>query len=161
MKSRAPKTRSGRKTGVIPQAAPPTRAPDKTDVLAGIRVRLRRKELGLSQTVLANRLGITFQQVQKYEKGTNRISASRLEAMSSILGVPISYFFPEPEDGEAPEAQVGAALDNLRARDLLRHFASVSNPALRIAVRGLIEAIEEANRAEPAALSSSTATRPA
>src|SRR5215207_5351468 len=122
MKSRAPKTRSGRKTGVIPQAAPPTRAPDKTDVLAGIRVRLRRKELGLSQTDLANRLGITFQQVQKYEKGTNRISASRLQATATALGVPVAYFFPDPIDGESPETLAEAALAAGKTADLLKAF---------------------------------------
>src|SRR4029079_13983217 len=58
----------------------------QTDVLVGSRVRVRRLELGLSQTALANELGVTFQQVQKYEKGTNRIGASRLHAMASALG---------------------------------------------------------------------------
>ena len=69
--------------------------PTQTDVLVGSRVRVRRLELGLSQTALANELGVTFQQVQKYEKGTNRIGASRLHAMARVLGVPVTYFFPD------------------------------------------------------------------
>src|SRR5580765_340562 len=75
------------------------KGPNETDVLVGTRVRIRRVELGLSQTELANALGVTFQQVQKYEKGTNRIGASRLHAMAGVLRVPVSYFFPAPGDG--------------------------------------------------------------
>jgi transcriptional regulator with XRE-family HTH domain len=72
-------------------------------------VRLRRSELGLTQANLASRLGISFQQVQKYEKGSNCISASRLEATAKVLGVPISYFFSDPTSGASPEAQAEAA----------------------------------------------------
>ena len=56
---------------------------------------MRRKMMGLSQEKLGDKLGITFQQIQKYEKGTNRVGASRLQAMASALEVPISYFFPD------------------------------------------------------------------
>jgi transcriptional regulator with XRE-family HTH domain len=65
------------------------------DVHVGGRIRLRRNMMGISQERLGERLGITFQQVQKYEKGTNRVGASRLQAISSVLGVPISFFFEE------------------------------------------------------------------
>jgi len=58
-------------------------------------VRMRRKMLGLSQEKLGEKLGITFQQIQKYEKGTNRVGASRLQAMADALEVPVSYFFPD------------------------------------------------------------------
>src|SRR5260221_2869505 len=75
------------------------KGPNETDVLVGARVRIRRVELGLSQTELANALGVTFQQVQKYEKGTNRIGASRLHAMSGVLPASVSYFFPAAADG--------------------------------------------------------------
>src|SRR4029079_9175660 len=85
---------------VHPQREPPRvernchmkHGPTQTDVLVGSRVRVRRLELGLSQTALANELGVTFQQVQKYEKGTNRIGASRLHDMARVLGVPVTYF---------------------------------------------------------------------
>src|SRR5260221_13330597 len=75
------------------------KGPNETDVLVGRRVRIRRVELGLSQTQLGNALGVTFQQVQKYEKGTNRIGASRLHAISGVLRVSVSYFFPGVADG--------------------------------------------------------------
>ena len=71
--------------------------PREVDAYVGTRVRMRRKMLGMSQEKLGNELGITFQQVQKYEKGTNRIGASRLQSISEILGVPISFFFPPSE----------------------------------------------------------------
>src|SRR5687768_17771961 len=79
--------------------------PNPTDVYVGSRVRLRRKMLGLSQEKLGDKLGITFQQIQKYEKGTNRVGASRLEAMSAALDVPVSYFFPERESGKSTGLQ--------------------------------------------------------
>src|SRR5579863_7644312 len=76
-----------------------TKHPLPTDQHVGSRVRMRRLMLGITQERLANHLGITFQQVQKYEKGTNRISASRLQQLCDILSVPVSFFFenaPEP-----------------------------------------------------------------
>ncbi len=96
----APKTpaRYGRGTGV----------PNPIDVHVGNRIRMRRLLLGMNQETLANALGLTFQQVQKYEGGANRVSASRLSAMAEILGVPISYFFGDlrPDDAElSPEDQ--------------------------------------------------------
>lgn len=63
------------------------------DAFIGARVRLRRLNLGLSQEELSNRLGVTFQQIQKYEKGVNRISASRLLQLAAALAVPVQYFF--------------------------------------------------------------------
>ena len=69
------------------------KAPNPTDKHVGARVRMRRMMLGMSQEKLGDSLGLTFQQVQKYEKGTNRIGASRLQQMSGILQVPVSFFF--------------------------------------------------------------------
>jgi len=69
--------------------------PNPTDIYVGSRIRLRRNMLGMSQENLGEKLGITFQQIQKYEKGTNRVGASRLQAISSILGVPVSFFFED------------------------------------------------------------------
>src|SRR5215216_3894185 len=67
--------------------------PDSADRYVGQRMRIRRRELGLSQAVLADELGITFQQVQKYERGANRVSASKLFQAAVCLGVSVSYFF--------------------------------------------------------------------
>jgi transcriptional regulator with XRE-family HTH domain len=110
--------------------------PTQTDVLVGSRVRVRRLELGLSQTALANELGVTFQQVQKYEKGTNRIGASRLHAMSRVLGVPVTYFFPAP-DPDQPMAKPTEVLNLLSipgAVDLLRDYAAISDRLARKAL---------------------------
>lgn len=80
--------------------------PSPIDVHVGAQIRMRRKSLGMSQSALAGRLGITFQQVQKYEKGANRVGASRLQAIASILGVEVSSLFANatPDGGEANPA---------------------------------------------------------
>jgi transcriptional regulator with XRE-family HTH domain len=93
-----PVAKYGRGTGV----------PNPIDIHVGNRVRMRRLLLGMNQETLANALGLTFQQVQKYEGGANRVSASRLSAMAEILGVPISYFFGDLRSDDAavsPEDQ--------------------------------------------------------
>ena len=72
---------------------PRKKAPDLTDQHVGGRVRMRRKMLAMSQAQLAEALGITYQQVQKYERGANRIGASRLQQISHILQVPVAFFF--------------------------------------------------------------------
>lgn len=75
--------------------------PNPIDVHVGSRVRLRRLLVGMSQEKLGEQLGLTFQQVQKYEKGTNRIGASRLYEVSRILNVPVQYFYEEMADNDA------------------------------------------------------------
>ncbi|MGN6209427.1 helix-turn-helix domain-containing protein [Asticcacaulis sp.] len=79
------------------------KAPNPVDLHVGGRVRMRRKFLGLSQEGLGDHLDLTFQQVQKYERGSNRISASKLYQISSALKVPIAYFFEGYGDGQAPD----------------------------------------------------------
>ncbi len=74
------------------------KAPNPIDKHVGSRVRMRRMMLGMSQEKLGDALGLTFQQVQKYEKGTNRIGASRLQQISQILQVPVSFFFEGAPD---------------------------------------------------------------
>lgn len=79
------------------------RAASSVDVHVGTRIRLRRKTLKMSQEQLGEQLGITFQQVQKYERGTNRVGASRLWGISKVLQVPVQYFYdglPDGVDGE-------------------------------------------------------------
>jgi transcriptional regulator with XRE-family HTH domain len=75
--------------------------PNPTDVHVGSRIRMRRNMLGMSQEKLGENLGITFQQIQKYEKGTNRVGASRLQAIASILDVPVAFFFDDAPGREA------------------------------------------------------------
>jgi transcriptional regulator with XRE-family HTH domain len=84
------------------------KAPNPTDKHVGARVRMRRMMLSMSQEKLGDALGLTFQQVQKYEKGTNRIGASRLQQISQILQVPVAFFF----EG-APAAQTIGRVDGL------------------------------------------------
>jgi len=86
------------------------RRADNRDAEVGRRVRSRRLECRLSQTELADRIGVTFQQVQKYEKGVNRIGAGRLQRISEALEVPISFFFnPSTNGGTAKEIAGGAS----------------------------------------------------
>lgn len=85
------------------------KTPNPIDVHVGKRVRTRRMLIGLSQEKLGDALGVTFQQVQKYEKGSNRISASRLQGIARLLDVPVAYFFEDAPVGMpmAPEAWRG------------------------------------------------------
>jgi transcriptional regulator with XRE-family HTH domain len=79
------------------------KVPDPVDVHAGAQVRRRRRSMGISQQSLADMLHVTFQQVQKYERGANRISASKLHAISTALHVPVAYFFEGIVDGQVIE----------------------------------------------------------
>src|SRR5260221_11752935 len=108
--------------------------PDPIDVAVGARVRIRRRWLGFSQTQLATALGITFQQVQKYERGANRVSASMLVKIAAKLETTVAALVGE--DGSAPvEAIIYAQLATPGATDLLAAFANISNGAAR---RGLL-----------------------
>jgi transcriptional regulator with XRE-family HTH domain len=127
-----------------------TKVPNPTDKYVGSRVRMRRLMLGMSQQQLGGELGITFQQVQKYEKGTNRISASRLQAMCHILQVPVSFFFegaPQPagtsqRSGGAPfPAYVSAFLGDAAGLKLVRAFAQIGDAKLRHSIVRLVEEI--------------------
>ena len=86
--------------------------PNPIDIHVGSRIRLRRKMLGMSQEKLGENLGITFQQIQKYEKGTNRVGASRLQAISSILGVPVAFFFEDAPEPNQASSQADQAMDD-------------------------------------------------
>lgn len=100
-------------------AIPATRATSPVDAHVGRRIRERRNQLGVSQEKLAERIGLAYQQVQKYEKATNRVSASRLVAIAAALDAPVGYFIPPlPEsvpDAGAPDGSAPADLDGPRA----------------------------------------------
>jgi transcriptional regulator with XRE-family HTH domain len=122
--------------------------PNPTDVYVGSRVRMRRKMMGMSQEKLGERLGITFQQIQKYEKGTNRIGASRLQNIAEILEVPVSYFFPDPSSdaamGMAEDGGPGYVVDFLSTAEgleLNRAFARIKNAKVRRKVIELVRAV--------------------
>jgi len=108
---------------------------DPVDVHVGKRLKIRRKALGMNQSALGDTVGLTFQQIQKYEKGANRIGASRLFEFSEILDVPISYFFDDmPPELAAQRATEGPGLDifgSPEAVALVRAFLSISNTEIR------------------------------
>ncbi|MBB2202153.1 helix-turn-helix domain-containing protein [Gluconacetobacter tumulisoli] len=137
--------------------------PSPVDVHVGSRIRLRRTLMGLSQERLGDALGLTFQQVQKYERGTNRVSASRLFELSGVLDVPVSFFFdgldspagartigmPMPGFAQAQEAFGGAATSGLPASEmalfsrretieLVRTYYRIDDQAVRRRVLDLI-----------------------
>jgi transcriptional regulator with XRE-family HTH domain len=121
--------------------------PNPIDVLVGSRVRMRRLMLGLSQEKLGERLGLTFQQVQKYEKGSNRVGASRLVAISEVLNVAPSLFFQDDSTllpkgttiGETDE--LASFVKSSEGVALNRAFAKIKNLALRKKVIALTEAL--------------------
>jgi transcriptional regulator with XRE-family HTH domain len=103
----------------------PKKSPNATDKHVGSRVRMRRMMLEMSQTELGNDIGLTFQQVQKYEKGTNRIGAGRLHEISRILQVPISFFFEgSPRE---PGAHAGASSDGPPLPTYVTDFLATSD----------------------------------
>ena len=129
--------------------------PNPTDVYVGGRVRMRRKLLGLSQEKLGEKLGITFQQIQKYEKGTNRVGASRLQDMASALEVPISFFFPDTSPaGEVTGMQEeGAAfmmdfMSTAEGLDLSRCFVRIRSDKVRRKVVELVRVLADDAGAE-------------
>ena len=121
--------------------------PNPTDVGVGARVRQRRVQLGMSQEKLGEALGLTFQQVQKYERGTNRVGASRLWDMSRILGVPVSYFYSGAEDDEGSTGLAPAGIpeqDPMSRREtteLVRAYYRISDPTMRRRIFELAKAL--------------------
>ncbi len=125
--------------------------PNPIDIHVGSRIRLRRTMLGMSQEKLGEQLGITFQQIQKYEKGTNRVGASRLQNISGILNVPVSFFF-EDAPGDGGNAQPGMAeaassnyvvdfLSSSEGLQLNRAFVKIADPKVRRKIVDLVKAI--------------------
>jgi transcriptional regulator with XRE-family HTH domain len=125
--------------------------PNPIDVHVGNRVRMRRMLIGMSQEKLGERLGLTFQQVQKYEKGSNRVSASRLYQMAQILGVPVQFFFEDvsvpaglPGSEMYENEETGAIMDFLNSSEgiqLNRAFNEIENSNVRRKVVDLVKSI--------------------
>lgn len=134
------------------QDASKIRLPSPVDIEVGRRIRLQRHKLGMSQSALAEGLDVTFQQVQKYEKGTNRVGASRLQSVAVCLGVPISHFFDSLTD-QAPaptdEATNGGNdlihfLSSEEGVELNRAFAKIKDAKTRQKIVGLIRSLTAA-----------------
>src|SRR6266700_7499167 len=127
------------------------KVPNPIDTHVGKRVRMRRMMLGMSQTNLGDALDLTFQQVQKYEKGTNRIGASRLQHISQILKVPVAFFFEgvsgpgkQNEDGSSKAPVTDYVSDFLSSSDglaLTKAFSNIKDSRLRRKVVDLVEEI--------------------
>jgi transcriptional regulator with XRE-family HTH domain len=132
--------------------------PSPIDVHVGSRIRLRRTLLGMSQERLGEALGLTFQQVQKYERGVNRVGASRLFDLSRVLDVPISFFFDDmPESlastyggpmnrrstgfSETPDSFADDALNRRETLELVRAYYRITEPAVRKRVFDLIKSM--------------------
>ena len=121
--------------------------PDPVDVEVGHRIRIERLSRGLSQTALANQLGVTFQQVQKYEKGVNRVGAGRLTKIAEVLGVPVSSFFSGQEILQGEDAKERGEASPLKlltvsgAFRLLRAYADIEDGNLRRSIVDLVEQV--------------------
>jgi transcriptional regulator with XRE-family HTH domain len=129
-----------------------SRGTTAVDTHIGQKIRARRILLGLSQTDLANAAGITFQQIQKYEKGANRVGASRLQQFSDALGVPPSYFFegaptvgrklPAPREGELSEGAILSFLGTSEGAGLVRGFLAIKQKPIRQSIVAFIDSLK-------------------
>ena len=123
------------------------------DVHVGKRLRMRRNMLGLSQEELGRSVGVTFQQVQKYERGTNRVGSSRLYEFSRILSVPVGYFFDKlnatemtlgfEEEAEAYES--APRIDSKETMNLIQAYYRIEDTALRQKIMSLMKAMAGGN----------------
>ena len=133
-----------------------TKAPNPVDKYVGSRVRMRRIMLGMSQEKLGEALGLTFQQIQKYEKGTNRVGASRIQQISEILQVPVSFLFEGGPSGTLDGAGFAEGTSPSYVSDFLatseglaltRAFTRITDAKLR---RSIVELVEQiAAREQP------------
>ena len=135
--------------------------PHPTDVHVGSRVRMRRNMLGLSQEKLGEAIGLTFQHVQKYERGANRIGASRLYELGEVLDVPVTFFYDDQDPVRAPAIPVGFEetpqegfdSDPLRRREtheLVGAYYQIEDPAVRRRLFDLAKALASDSAGEKA-----------
>lgn len=123
--------------------------PSPIDVEVGKRIRAQRRMLGMSQSALAEKLGLTFQQVQKYEKGANRVGASRLQHVADCLSVPISHFFDNAafdnpvstEEARAIRNDLVGFLSSEEGIELNRAFAKIKDARTRQKIVGLLKSL--------------------
>ena len=124
----------------MPAKSRPAKRPSSIDIAVGRNVRIWRMAKGLSQAQLAHRLGVTFQQVQKYEVGANRIGTGRLVKLATILGVPIAALFDGTE-GADPARSLLALIADKRGFRLARAFAAIADNTARLSLVNLVEKI--------------------
>lgn len=126
------------------------KSPDPVDIHVGQRVRARRKMLSMSQTELGKQLGVTFQQVQKYERGTNRIGSSRLFRVSNALDVPVAFFFEGAETklpgyNPAADGVDDATYEKQETKELVEAYYKIADPRIRKKVVGLARLLSSNN----------------
>ena len=128
------------------------KSPDHVDIEVGQRIRIYRKAKGLSQTTLADQLGVTFQQVQKYENGTNRIGAGRLMRIAQVLGVPVTTLLGVNDTTEIKSSERGKIASSLKlltlsgALRLLRGYEHINDGKIRRSIIRLVESIATRRR---------------
>ncbi len=131
--------RYGRGTGI----------PNPVDVQVGAKIRTRRLLIGMNQETLARALGLTFQQVQKYEGGANRVSASRLSQIAEVLGVPIAYFFSDLEAGNGPpsahELEARERLQRPETIELIRCYYRIADPQIRQQFLDMVKTVAQSH----------------
>ena len=131
--------------------------PNPVDVYVGKRLRLRRTILGLSQQALGKEAGITFQQIQKYERGTNRVGASRLHRFSNVLDVPVNFFFDGYEgktensenlfhgmaDGKKQDDFSYSQMSSRETMEMMRMYYKIQDPKVRRRIFDLVKSLSE------------------
>ena len=137
----APATRKLASAAAEPKRGRPpgTKRTTEIDHVIGAKIRMRRGEIGMTQTQLAQKIGVTFQQVQKYEQGTNRVGGSRLDGIAKALEVPVSYFFDQSADDV--EVAQGSLLHGRGAVSLLKAYAAIKDQRQRTALVNLSRAL--------------------
>ncbi|NNJ74443.1 MAG: helix-turn-helix transcriptional regulator [Anderseniella sp.] len=132
------------------------KTPNPIDVHVGSRLRMRRMLVGMSQEKLGESLDLTFQQIQKYEKGSNRISASRLYDMSRILDVPVQFFFDDMVRADADKADKPSGsfemiefLSSPDGAQLVRTFSEIQSPEVRRNILDLVKSVSGIATAVP------------
>jgi transcriptional regulator with XRE-family HTH domain len=113
----------------------------RIDAHVGERIRLRRTELGLTQEQLAEALDVSYQQIQKYETGANRVSAGRMLEIARKLGVDVRYFFEGLSDADDPGLPLEHGGRQRSAIELVRKFGQIKDPEVRAAIAGLVKTI--------------------
>ena len=129
----------GRKKRSDKEASPTKKAPNPIDKHVGSRVRMRRMLIGMSQEKLGEALGLTFQQVQKYEKGVNRVGAARLQQIATALDVPVTFFYDG--DGKSREVESLLFLDSAFSLRLLRAYSKIKDQTVQRQLVSLMESI--------------------
>lgn len=127
----------------------PGRGPAPIDVEMGKRIRMRRLLLGMTQSTLAGALGICWQQVHKYERGINRVGASRLGAMADALGVPVSYFFDDVPARTPAPSMPGDLMERPETIEWVRLYYAIRDETMRHQARAIMKAIAEVSAKRP------------